>query len=77
VAICTPHPCRDTLGIAANPIALEVAAYVGEIALQQFARIRIEARIDRLRKIDDGDRAVPVQNVVGRQIAVDAIEIEP
>src|ERR1700693_3104870 len=77
MAIRTPHPRRDALGIASDAIALEIAAYVGEVAPEQFARIGVEARIDRLRKIDRDDRAVPIQDVVGREIAVDTIEVEP
>src|ERR1700733_6646206 len=77
VLIYAPHASCDAVGIAANPVALEVPAYVGEIAMEQVARTGVEARVDRLREIDDGNRAVPVEDVVGRQIAVDAIEIEP
>lgn len=51
----------------------KIAARTLDIPLQQRKHVLALARIDGLGEIDDRDGTLPIQDVVRRQIAVDAI----
>src|SRR5690242_11459406 len=72
-----PEVVGDAKRISAHAEACEVAPDVLDVASQQLARVGVKPRIDRLRKVDDHDAALPVENVVGREVSVDAVKREP
>src|SRR5947209_2021127 len=72
----SPQEVAHPLGVEPHSMPLEVAAHVGEVARKQLVGARIAARINSLWEIDDGNRAVPVEDVVGREVAMDDVEAE-
>ena len=62
------------IGFNAKPV--EVFADPRHVPQQQVIRMRILPRLHHLREIDEDDVAFPIQNVVGRQIAVNGVMVE-
>src|SRR6478672_1842126 len=75
--LAQPDLARQRARVGDDAIAREVAADPLDVALEERVDRRVVARVERLGEVDDRDDARPVEDVVGRQVAVDAVAGEP
>src|ERR1051326_5861978 len=72
-----PQPLRDAPSIIGQVVALQIVTDLLNIVYQQGKCIGVKTRIDRLWEIDNPRLVLPVQDVVGRQIAMDNVVGQP
>ncbi len=73
VPMRSPHLLRKFPGIGMNSLQRKVTADAGDIAQENTPRLRIGLRRHHLWEVNQGDVALPIENVVGGQIAVNAV----
>ena len=71
-----PQTVGDASGAGIDAKAREIAVDVFEAAEQQLARVAVLPHVDDLREVDDDKLIVPVEHIVGLQIAVDMVTRE-
>src|SRR5258706_13310211 len=71
--IARPQVSRDRVRVRLDTIAREVPADALHVAREQRVDLRVVARVERLGEVDDGNLAIVIQDVVRREVAVDAV----
>src|SRR5207245_5625077 len=71
-----PELPGQTRRVSADPVIREIITNVLDIALEQSEGAGVRVNIHGLRKVDDLDRAVPIQDIERREIAVDQVARE-
>ncbi len=73
VSVRCPQIGGEMAGIDLHALRGKVLAHARHVAQEDHPRRRVRFGIHHLRKVDQGDVTVPVQDVVRRQIAVDPL----
>ena len=68
--IAAPELLGKLCGLAVNALTGKILADAHNISFQHLLGLRIIGDIHHLRKIDQRNGALPVKNVIGRQIAM-------
>src|ERR1051326_2396357 len=69
-----PEGVHEGYGVAGDALRSEVFADSCDVALEDKGGIRIAAAVGDLGKVNQRDGALPVEDIVGRQIAVNHLQ---
>src|SRR5579884_2865928 len=73
IQVAPPQVAGERLSVGLDAVARKVAADALDVAQKQREDVRVVTRIDGLREVDQRHSAIPVEDVVLRQVAVDAM----
>ncbi len=65
------------MAVVLQSVARDIAADIVYVACEKCTGVRIETRIDSLRKVDDAHLVLPVKHVIGREVGMDVVVSQP